>query len=355
MNTERRFLVKRKINIPTLWIIIIFLSNILCAQEKITLQTGITYQVELQGGKPPKVTDDSFHITLIEPTIIRYSKPSDYNFSWHFEFSARNDKFKCLIIESLAGDSNKHICDIDPPSEKLSGGEKYPWTRVKANIMPEFSHPKTWKSFRNDDIFWMGFKLTLLPVDGKNEPVVRQQWVKMFKREKRKWLDQKQSYLDAIPKHRQIYKLSLPDGTNFTPSTWDGLVEFRDDDFIKIYTISPILLNAKNQQGTLALSWTIDAIIKRNGTHQVTIQNPHNSKECQTSSLRGNTPIQLRIFPQDNYPMMWSWLRENGDSWIPFLIKIQAEGEKNAREWIEWVLISDTSKKRIFKIVDPSQ
>lgn len=357
MNAIKKPKIKNHSNKVTIISIIItlFVSNILYSNEKVTLKTGIPYEIETQGGKPPQLMEEDFKIITIEPTIIRYSKPLDYNFTWHLELSIRNDRFEKIVIESLGGDMKKYFCNIDPVPETLSRGKKYPWTTIKANFMPEFSHPNTWESFSKDETFWMGFKLTFLPINKEGEPVIRQQWVKLFNWEKRKWLDRKKTYQDEIPKYRKTYNLTIQDGRKFTASTWNGSVEFKDDDFIKIYTIAPILL-ANNKNGDApALSWTFDAIIHREGHHHIIIQNSNGLKEQQSASLLGRTPIKLRFFPHTDYPQMWSWLLETGDSWVPFSITIKSDGEENVRELIEWVLITSANKGKILKIINPLQ
>jgi len=330
----------------------IFSFDLNAGQEKF-IYKGHEVIVKTKSGSPVTVGDTS-NVVMEEfrPVIVQDPKTGICDKFMEIKFLVFEKGVYLVEISTDEDSTFKHIFYV------YYLNDKYPviGTRTTMYIGNITKFPELWKWQNKAEITWMPFRFsftkidmkTQLPVQPKKEYIFTQ-WVKFKPEDVKKLASMESEFIVTWNSRRTTYELFTQVGRFYRIPLLDGLPELEDREILKIESIEPIVgMLGANKNKTPA--WL--AIIHwKDKSKTVTIEISDLQGEFKSNQIRLNKDSIGKIYfgIQDKSPSLWTWEKEQGDSWVPFQFRFTTENGE-VSEFIQWIKLTQKIKQNWAKL-----
>lgn len=320
----------------------------------VSLPTGMTYQVEVSGGKPIRQQPSGFKVTTLAPIVVRYTQPLRCDLEWNIVLQHPARRVRKLEVRCL--NDGGPWTTVGQLSETQKAPDRaLPYMTWKFSIYNRSGNSLIWKGFQEGNTYWAGFQFRFTFWEEGSEVQELTQFVKLYSWEMDSVLFHLAHCSEQAVTSRISHTLPLPNGKTGTAITVNGVVERALNEALRVAALTPALLPDPANPGSTRLVWILDGRLYWEGAVELLITSPQVPEIREAATLSEQGPFKMIFAPPDRCPQLWNWLTLPGETWLPLQIQVKRGTDGKVLEWIEWVLIPETAKTKLNGLLQGSR
>lgn len=325
-----------------LLIALVSTRGLLGGEKEIRLKDGTTKSVQISIlGNPVHFKDKFVRVLDIHPAIETLYGAVPPIVCWQFKVEFPSGFYGTVLISSPYA-TDQARATLGPQNWN---GNFFHDAGIEA--FDRKSEPGLWEWLKGDEEAWIPFHFQVRGSDGKQLDDF-DDWGHVSVADIQK--ARKDMAVMHQPELRSEQRsIDLPSGERLQATLLDGNpVHYRAKEF-GITELAPAALPSKDHKAIIPL-WILKGWINTTGKKRLTITCPWFSKSFTQSVDIGPNGRFVMVFAQEkDAPDLWRWLEDDGDTFFPWEVHVEALNQPEGTDMIEWARVTPDQKLVIRK------